>query len=205
MTFFYLIFLNLEDNFFPIIICNWCFNSGECSFTTEANGQKKKFCHETCFSKWRRYMFKYENICDNCKKGTKNINDPFVYHFKENDQHFQYCGYLCFLSFKESLSYNLIKTTGSNKIASSILVDNLLCRNNFQKSVCVQNNVRGLVKVDKLHKKLQNRIKMMSVLDLLTNCNYKNSAHEINMQQTNQRHTFQTLDFNQTENELFDY
>ncbi|CAF0872587.1 unnamed protein product [Brachionus calyciflorus] len=126
------------------IICSWCFNTGESLFTVKIGNQNKKFCHETCFSKWRRSLFKFDKICDNCKKDIKTVQKPYNYYLRENDQHFQYCGYLCFLSFKESLSYNMIKSNGISKILNHVFTENYLneiVKNDFDMKTCFNNSL----------------------------------------------------------------
>lgn len=151
----------------------------------QIGGQKKKFCHEICFSKWRRHLFKYEIVCDNCKKEMKNVEIPLAYHYQENDQHFQYCGYICFLSFKEILSYNLVKANRNIKSTNLINEGPILCLQKDTRSIKndkINENIHGLVNVSRFHKRLQNRIKMMNVLGLLNQCNLKFPLNAINAQ-----------------------
>lgn len=114
-----------KDKHSTIVICNWCTRPGEGILTINFHGQFKKFCTETCFSKWRRSIFKFERICDSCKKDMKNVLSPFFYHLKEYNQYFQYCSYICFLSFKELLSYNMVRSNPLNKIINNLFTQNM--------------------------------------------------------------------------------
>ncbi|RMZ93157.1 sine oculis-binding -like protein [Brachionus plicatilis] len=114
-----------SNNKKTIVICNWCMRPGEGTLTINLQEQIKKFCSESCFSRWRRSIFKYEKICDSCKKDIKCVQSPFFYYLKEYDQHFQHCSYLCFLSFKEILSYKMIKSNSFNKFMNRFFSQNM--------------------------------------------------------------------------------
>lgn len=91
----------------------------------------------------------------------KNVLSPFFYHLKEYDQHFQYCSYICFLSFKELLSYNMIRSNSLNKT-----INNLFTQNMFYSMLKQESEEKKFldfkIKENKLHLKRYDKIKLNS-------------------------------------------
>lgn len=148
-----------------IVLCNWCISPGEGTFTIKTQEQIKKFCSESCFSRWRRSIFKHGKICDSCKNDMNNVQSPFFYYLKECDQHFQYCSYICFINFKENLSYNMVKSNSISKIMNQSFGQNMLLSFFNRESEDIENNLNS----DNKRREITNpNSKVITMIDILS-------------------------------------